>query len=803
MRLSKPLVQLVATIALGGALLGSPAVAATQTFSSRADGFVDASRPSANYDSARALRVDERPKQRAYVRFRVGDLRAPLESATLDLFVTRGSARSIRVRRVGNTWRESSLTWRRRPHMLHAATTYARRVREGTWVSIDVSSLVRGRGVYSFEVAARTRTTVSFASREADSARQTRRVLTTNANHGPKLRWTTATPPANTTPPSITGTPENGRTLTADPGTWSGSTTMSYGYRWQRCAADSCNDVPGATASSYALDGDDLGFAIRVLVTALNSAGSTSAESAPTTDVSPGPTLPPTVAITSAPMAATTSTSATLAWTTSGAVESTECQLDGSAFEPCSSPASHASLAVGPHSFAVRVTNAAGATTDTASWNVTAPTLTWIPASGATCTIYVAPTCSSTSAGATSSTRTTIRHAMNIVAPGSVVCIDEGTYNLASPLYPSRSGTDTAWITYRAYNGQPTFVYTGSTAVGGGLIQVSGGTAWAGAHHLIFDGLKVDASNLLGSALRAAKGSHHVVFRNNVVVNGGASGIAANGVDYIAIEDNQVYHCGYNQGWASGIVVWFQSYGGATAWYDTADTFHFVIARNLVSGTFDNSPNRSDGNGMIVDGKDSVPPILFVGNVVYQNGGRGFTDYGNSGRVYLVNNTFLENGLDLSIAGGHAADVAANCAANTRWVNNLAFGRAEVGSYATGYTYRTDSSTVSLGRNLAWSGSIVNLPPSSFLEADPQFVSRPALPTGSAPWASALPPWQLGERLSLLAGSPIDTGSDATQDDWLTAQEADVLRAEYAVDVAGKARVQGSTVDLGAYESVS
>lgn len=424
----------------------------------------------------------------------------------------------------------------------------------------------------------------------------------------------------------------------------------------------------------------------------------------------------------------------------------------------------------------MRVTNAAGATTDTASWNVTAPTLTWIPASGTTCTIYVAPTGSSTSAGATSSTPTTIRHAMNIVAPGSVVCIDEGTYNLASPLYPSRSGTDTAWITYRAYNGQPTFVYTGSTAVGGGLIQVSGGTAWAGAHHLIFDGLKVDASNLLGSALRAAKGSHHVVFRNNVVVNGGASGIAANGVDYIAIEDNQVYHCGYNQGWASGIAVWFQSYGGATAWYDTADTFHFVIARNLVSGTFDNSPNRSDGNGMIVDGKDSVPPILFVGNVVYQNGGRGFTDYANTGRVYLVNNTFLENGLDLSIAGGHAADVAANSAANTRWVNNLAFGRAEVGSYTTGYTYRSYSSTVSLGQNLAWSGSIVNLAASSFLEADPQFVSRPALPMGSAPWASALPPWQLGDRLSLLAGSPaIDTGSDATQDDWLTAHEADVL----------------------------
>jgi hypothetical protein len=147
--------------------------------------------------------------------------------------------------------------------------------------------------------------------------------------------------------------------------------------------------VSGATASSYALDSDDVGIAIRVLVTALNSSGSNSAESAPTTDVSPGPTLPLTLAITSAPIAPTTSSSATLAWTTTGTVESTECQLEGSAFEPCSSPASYASLAVGPHSFAVRVTNTAGATTDTANWNITAPTLTWIPASGTTCTIYV------------------------------------------------------------------------------------------------------------------------------------------------------------------------------------------------------------------------------------------------------------------------------------------------------------------------------------------------------------------------------------------------------------------------------
>jgi hypothetical protein len=94
----------------------------------------------------------------------------------------------------------------------------------------------------------------------------------------------TITPPSSTSPPTISGTPQQGQTLNASTGSWTGTTPLTYTSQWQRCdsSGGSCTPVAGATATSYLLASADVGSTMRVSVTATNSVGSVAASSAAT-----------------------------------------------------------------------------------------------------------------------------------------------------------------------------------------------------------------------------------------------------------------------------------------------------------------------------------------------------------------------------------------------------------------------------------------------------------------------------------------------------------------------------------------
>ena len=132
-----------------------------------------------------------------------------------------------------------------------------------------------------------------FRTEPLDSAdiRGTLRVVVTAKNSAGSTRARSAAsrvvaamPPRNKVAPAVSGTPQDGQTLTADPGSWSGSKPISFAYQWQRCTSSgsSCRAIPYATLRSEPLDSTSVGATIRVAVTAGNSAGSTTAYSAAT-----------------------------------------------------------------------------------------------------------------------------------------------------------------------------------------------------------------------------------------------------------------------------------------------------------------------------------------------------------------------------------------------------------------------------------------------------------------------------------------------------------------------------------------
>src|SRR5205823_2885356 len=94
--------------------------------------------------------------------------------------------------------------------------------------------------------------------------------------------------PANTALPTISGTAQQGQTLTAGNGSWTNEPT-SYAYQWLRCDASgaSCLPIAAATTQTYIVASADVGSTLRVAVTASNAGGSSAPASSQQTEVVP------------------------------------------------------------------------------------------------------------------------------------------------------------------------------------------------------------------------------------------------------------------------------------------------------------------------------------------------------------------------------------------------------------------------------------------------------------------------------------------------------------------------------------
>jgi hypothetical protein len=95
-------------------------------------------------------------------------------------------------------------------------------------------------------------------------------------------------PPQITAAPVISGTARPGAKLTATNGSWLGYPLPAISDRWQRCDSQGshCKTLPGQTHTTYTVATTDLGARLRLVVTATNSLGSSSASSVVTSVVS-------------------------------------------------------------------------------------------------------------------------------------------------------------------------------------------------------------------------------------------------------------------------------------------------------------------------------------------------------------------------------------------------------------------------------------------------------------------------------------------------------------------------------------
>jgi hypothetical protein len=106
-----------------------------------------------------------------------------------------------------------------------------------------------------------------------------------------------ATPPVNTTAPSVTGTAQEGKTLSTTTGVWTSANPISYTFQWQRCNPNgtACANIGGATSQTYTVGSADVSNVIVATVAAKDTVtmDADTAPSAATGTVTAAPNLAP------------------------------------------------------------------------------------------------------------------------------------------------------------------------------------------------------------------------------------------------------------------------------------------------------------------------------------------------------------------------------------------------------------------------------------------------------------------------------------------------------------------------------
>jgi sugar lactone lactonase YvrE len=146
--------------------------------------------PTTNYGQETELLVDRSPVHGTFLRFDV-PAGAAVTSARLRLFATDPTSNGPKVYRSDPDWNEATITWNDRPTRTAGVVADMGSVRSGRYVEWDVSSVVAGGGIHSFELVPDSSDGFDARSSEAGS-------------NPPQLVVELAAPPGPDTTPPVT-----------------------------------------------------------------------------------------------------------------------------------------------------------------------------------------------------------------------------------------------------------------------------------------------------------------------------------------------------------------------------------------------------------------------------------------------------------------------------------------------------------------------------------------------------------------------------------------------------------------------
>ncbi len=157
----------------GASAPATPTTPAATPILAVADTYVKATSPTTKYGTATLLRVDGDPITNAYLKFTVSGQTGVVLRARLKIWVVAGSSSGFVVRPVADSsWSETLMNWNNAPVIDSASIATTGRTISGTWVTVDITSLVSGNGTFTVALTSSGASSSSYGSRESSTAPQ-------------------------------------------------------------------------------------------------------------------------------------------------------------------------------------------------------------------------------------------------------------------------------------------------------------------------------------------------------------------------------------------------------------------------------------------------------------------------------------------------------------------------------------------------------------------------------------------------------------------------------------------------------